>query len=316
MRDQEQRILTFEKGNIIFLQDSTPSDVFYDIYYGSVALYDGYGTDHEVKLATLKADGFFGEIDMIEGKPRSYTAVAAEKGTRVSVIDEKSFRSYFSTRPAKLFQIMQNLDSRIEGQAKQYISLCRTIYKTYEKNPDDLDRITLKMQQPSIADLTPHKKIAIGNNSVSTKELAPGEILFKQGETGTVMYEIEAGEVLLTADIGEGQTATLSTLKEGQCLGVSGIVNIRPRVATATAGDKGAVVKVINAEAFEGYFRENEDKVMEIMRYMGMLLRELNASYAKLRSSVEAKKLKEMTPPTGLRAVLLRVAVAWQSACS
>lgn len=315
MDNQERHILTYGKGKVIFSQNSTPSDTLYDIHYGSVALYDSYGTEQEVKLATLRANEFFGEIDMIEGKPRSFTAVTAEKDTRISAIDEKTFRTYFSVRPAKLFQIMQSLDSRIEGQAKRYMNLCRTIYQAYMKNPEDVNNITLEAQQTPMINEAAHQNITVGDNSISTLELEPGQVLFQQGELGTVMYEVTSGEIVLTAGIGADQTAVLSTLKEGQCLGVSGIVNIRPRAATATAGPGGAVVKVINAESFERYFRENEEKVMEIMRYMAMLLRDINASYTRLRSSVEAKKLTELAPPTGLRAVLLKVASLWQDSC-
>ena len=110
-----------------------------------------------------------------------------------------------------------------------------------------------------------HQKVDIGNDDISIQKLAPGQILFTQGKPGTVMYEIESGEIVLTANIGQDQSTTISTLKKGQCLGVSGIVNIRPRFATATAGPDGAVVKVINGKAFERYFKENEDKTKKYM---------------------------------------------------
>ena len=58
----------------------------------------------------------------------------------------------------------------------------------------------------------------------------------------------------------------------------------------------------------------SEDKVMEIMRHMAILLREMNAGYARIRSSAEAKKLNELPPPTGMRAVLLKEAAVWQNA--
>lgn len=313
MNNQKKQLLTFSKGEIIFSQNSTPSDTLYDIYNGSVELYDHYGTDREVKLTTLEADDFFGEVDMIAGQPRSFTAVAAQKDTCVSAVDKEIFRSYFSTRPAKLFQIMQSLDSRIDSQSRKYINLCRTIYETYKKNPDELNQISLEIQQPEIPAPVLHQKVDIGNDDISIQKLAPGQILFTQGKPGTVMYEIESGEIVLTANIDQDQSTTISTLKKGQCLGVSGIVNIRPRFATATAGPDGAVVKVINGKAFERYFKENEDKIMEIIRYMAFLLRDMNASYARLCRSAEAKELNKLTPPTGLRAILLKVAAVWHN---
>ena len=46
---------------------------------------------------------------------------------------------------------------------------------------------------------------------------------------------------------------------------------------------------------------------------MAFLLRDMNASYARLCRSAEAKELNKLTPPTGLRAILLKVAAVWHN---
>ena len=47
-------LITFNRGNVIFRQGDF-SHGMYDILSGSVGIYVGYGTEHEVELNVLKA---------------------------------------------------------------------------------------------------------------------------------------------------------------------------------------------------------------------------------------------------------------------
>lgn len=148
-----------------------------------------------------------------------------------------------------------------------------------------------------------------------TKTLAAGEILFQQGMIDQEMYEVQSGTVLLTASVGDGGQTTIATLDAGKHLGVSGVVNVRPHAATAQAGPEGAVVRVISAQDFGAYFKQNEEGVMEILRSMALTLRELDNDYAVLSNAVREQKLETLPHPTPMRAMLLKVAAAWQDAC-
>ena len=66
-------LITFNRGNVIFRQGDFAHGM-YDILSGSVGIYVGYGTEHEVELNVLKAGDYLGEMGMIEVYPRSATA--------------------------------------------------------------------------------------------------------------------------------------------------------------------------------------------------------------------------------------------------
>ena len=87
---------------------------------------------HATLLTELKAEDLFGEMGMIEGYPRSATAVALEDGTRIEVITAENFGTYFHAKPAKVLMIMQQMSQRIRGLTKDYLEACRAITETVE----------------------------------------------------------------------------------------------------------------------------------------------------------------------------------------
>lgn len=116
---------TFKKGEVIFRQGD-PSDCMYDIHWGRVGIYANFGTLEEKQLTVLRPDQFFGEMGMIEGGPRSATAVAMENDTKIQEITAETFEEYFKTRPAKVLMVMQHMSSRLRELTKDYLEVCRT----------------------------------------------------------------------------------------------------------------------------------------------------------------------------------------------
>ena len=124
-------ILEFRKGEIIFQQREI-ADCMYDIHCGKVGIYADYGLPSQKLLAELGRDQFFGEMGLIEGRPRSATAVALERGTKIQIITEETFQGYFAQRPAKAFVIMQNMSKRLRGLTRDYVEACRTVSEAVE----------------------------------------------------------------------------------------------------------------------------------------------------------------------------------------
>ena len=121
----------FNKNEVIF-KEGEMANCMYDIHFGSVGIFAAYGTENEKMLTELKAEDFFGEMGMIEGYPRSATAVALEDGTKVEVITAENFGLYFHQKPAKVLMIMQQMSQRIRGLTKDYLEACRAITETVE----------------------------------------------------------------------------------------------------------------------------------------------------------------------------------------
>jgi CRP-like cAMP-binding protein len=130
---------TFKKGEIIFRQGD-PGDCLYDILWGTVGVYSGYGTDKQRLLAELNADNTFGEMGLLEQEVRSATVVALESNTRVDVISAEDFRDFFAQRPAKVFSMMQQLSHRLRQTTKDYLNVCRTVHDTIQADDNGEER--------------------------------------------------------------------------------------------------------------------------------------------------------------------------------
>ena len=126
-----REVISFKKNEVIF-KEGDMANCMYDIHFGSVGIFAGYGTENEKKLTELKADDFFGEMGMIEGYPRSATAVALEDDTKVEVITAENFGLYFHQKPAKVLMIMQHMSQRIRSLTNDYLEACRAISETVE----------------------------------------------------------------------------------------------------------------------------------------------------------------------------------------
>jgi CRP-like cAMP-binding protein len=64
------------------------------------------------------------------------------------------------------------------------------------------------------------------------REFKPGDILFREGDTGSEMYVIQSGKVRISRDI-QGEDRALALLGPGEFLGEMAILNQKPRGATA-----------------------------------------------------------------------------------
>ena len=88
--NMESTVLILKRNEIIF-SEGDKSDCMYDIRQGRVGIYANYGTKEEKLLTELSKDQFFGEMGIIEGYPRSATAVAMGDVTELTVIAKADF---------------------------------------------------------------------------------------------------------------------------------------------------------------------------------------------------------------------------------
>ncbi|MBO7252318.1 MAG: cyclic nucleotide-binding domain-containing protein [Oscillospiraceae bacterium] len=119
-------ILILKSNEIIFKQGDK-SDCMYDIRMGRVGIYANYGTKEEKLLTELTTDQFFGEMGIMEGYPRSATAVALGDVTELTVVAKEDFEDYCKNNPEKAILIMKNMSSRIRDLTQSYLEVCRTV---------------------------------------------------------------------------------------------------------------------------------------------------------------------------------------------
>ena len=120
----------FKKGTVI-LREGEFEMCMFDIRYGRVGVYKNYGCDNQTEVAILEEGDFFGEMGLIEARPRSATVVALED-TITDIITQENFGLYFKERPAKVLSIMQHMSSRIRDLTTDYIDACQCISEYLE----------------------------------------------------------------------------------------------------------------------------------------------------------------------------------------
>ncbi|HUJ38081.1 MAG TPA: cyclic nucleotide-binding domain-containing protein [Hyphomicrobium sp.] len=90
----------------IFVQDD-PGTCMYVVRSGRVGILSGGAV-----LENIGPNGTFGEMALIDGAPRSATAIAREP-TEVAVIDEKAFLYLVEKNPAFALDLLRRLTARL-----------------------------------------------------------------------------------------------------------------------------------------------------------------------------------------------------------
>ena len=115
---------SYKKGEIIF-REGDPGNCMYDIFWGRVGVYTGYGTPQEKKLAELKIEDFFGEMGLIS----SASAVVEEDHTTLEAISKDDLVVLAKSNPLKLDMIMGHLANRLRRLTVDYVKACEEAAK-------------------------------------------------------------------------------------------------------------------------------------------------------------------------------------------
>ena len=107
-----------------------------------------------------------------------------------------------------------------------------------------------------------------------------GDLIFRQGETGSCMYVIQSGKVGIYLNYGESQQTKLTELSSGQFLGEMGLLDKLPRSATAVSLSEDTVLEEIDEENFERSFSENPAKMLSLLQQMSIRPRRISRDYA------------------------------------
>jgi CRP/FNR family transcriptional regulator/CRP/FNR family cyclic AMP-dependent transcriptional regulator len=119
---QDVQARRFGQGEIIF-REGDPGQVLYLVQSGQVRIYvNGLdGSETSVILFGRPGD-MFGELAVIDGLPRSATAVALDK-TLLYTISRESFRQHMQRFPQLALNFMKELTHRVRYNTRQMDSL-------------------------------------------------------------------------------------------------------------------------------------------------------------------------------------------------
>ena len=142
----------YKKGDIIYRQSDEANEIFF-IKYGSVHLYLDYKTDHAKLIGTATEGKVFGELGVIESKPRTMTAVAAED-TIVTIVDKTSFPEYIKQNQNKMILVMESISSRIRAQSQKLVKACKVVasYTEEKENKGNVDKALIEKMKTLAAE--------------------------------------------------------------------------------------------------------------------------------------------------------------------
>ena len=109
----------FPAGTVLF-EEGQPGDYMYVVQSGEVEIRRQVGETERV-LAVLPAGEFFGEMAILNGRPRSATAIV-RSAARLLVIEGRTFEAMLRARPEIAMRIIKSLATRLES-ANQHVEL-------------------------------------------------------------------------------------------------------------------------------------------------------------------------------------------------
>lgn len=114
---------SFERGELIFTQGSLGTSL-YLIVRGSVRIYTVSETGQEIAVSIFRAGDFFGELALLDGQPRSASAVAMEP-THTFTLHRAAFVYTLHTCPPIAIAVLEALAARLRrstAQTEQLVS--------------------------------------------------------------------------------------------------------------------------------------------------------------------------------------------------
>jgi CRP/FNR family cyclic AMP-dependent transcriptional regulator len=106
----------YDAGTVLF-REGEPGDFMYVVHAGEVEIRRKVG-DHERVLAVLPAGEFFGEMALINQRPRSATAVV-RRPSRLLVIEPRTFEAMIRGKTEIAVRMIRTLAGRLERANNQ-----------------------------------------------------------------------------------------------------------------------------------------------------------------------------------------------------
>ena len=281
--------LQFKKGDVIF-REGDYGNSFYQITGGAVEIIANLGEEDEEKLTQLKKDQFFGEMAVIDAIPRSASAVALEDDTTVLEIPSGKFDQFFNENPEMIRQVMIHLGTRLRDVTKDYQEVVDVIREICTGKKEKSETLLGKIKRfasrnkkgTSISAEALRETGAeenTGSYSGKTETYKKGTVIFRQGETGSCMYQIHWGTVGIYTDYGTNQEKKLTALSENKFFGEIGMLESEPRSATAVALDDNTSVEIISQQDLQALYEKNPPKFNMILSHLSVRLRRLTKDY-------------------------------------
>lgn len=284
----------FSRNEVVF-REGDLGESFFQIMEGKAGVYLHYGEADERKLTEMKPGQYFGEMAVIGAWPRTATIVA-EEDLRVTEITEAGLNEYFTEQPDRILAIMKQIGSRIRTLTEEYDEVTAFLKEKKDDGAEKKEGFLAKLKKyREISALA--KKNAVRNTVEETVKVKiqdkpkdsplpvescdKGQIIFREGESGTFMYAIHGGTVGIYTGYGSTLEKKLTTLYPNSFFGEMSLIDHERRSATAVAEENGTILEIISAENLQDLFKANPLEVDMILRHLSNRLKKLTIDYVK-----------------------------------
>ncbi len=114
---------------------------------------------------------------------------------------------------------------------------------------------------------------------MNLKTCKKGEVIFREGDPGDCMYDVEYGRVGIFVDYGGANEKQIADLYPGQLFGEMSLLDHAARSATAVALEADTVLDIVSESDFYAYFEAQPVKVLLLMQQMCSRLRRTTRDY-------------------------------------
>lgn len=275
-------LLHMPAGEVIFAEGGR-ADAMYLVESGEVELVQGSGSRREL-IARIGPGGFFGEMALLTGRPRSATAIASQ-AANLWVLYRNEFEALVMRTPAIAAAVSRGLSERLAEAGSAHTDR-------------HLRHMRLLQGLPAAA----LREVA---DRLQPMRYRAEEVIFQQGDHAHFLYLIESGRIALLKEE-EGVEAPVSILNGGEFVGEEAILTGGRYEATAQALTD-VDVWLLRPADFEALAMRYPALALNLSRSLSERLRQTEAQTL---HSMQASATSRRTVPVAVEAP----PVAWEQA--
>ena len=200
---------------------------------------------------------------------------------------------YFQEQPDKIMALMNQLGGRLREVTAEYDEVIAFIKEKEAAGAEKKEGFLAKLlKYKSVAGLSGKlagctaedeiRRKDAGNGAeaaLQVKSFSKGQVIFREGDEGTYLYQIHSGSVGIYSKYGTAGETKLTTLYTNAFFGEMALVGNDPRSATAVVEEDGTMLECIRKEDLEALFKINPMKVDMILGHLSNRLRRLSLDY-------------------------------------
>ena len=282
------------KANDILFRRGDSSDSMFLIRSGLIGVYSEYGGAGHKLLSVLGKGKFFGEMGVIDNLPRSADIVAVDDSDLIEIRAE-DFADFVAENTDDVITILKNLSERLRKTNDDLEEAENTVKRFLDENADvseDSRGGLLSILSDVVGRFTAKKEREPG------EEYKAGEILFREGEIGSVMFRVLEGEVSVITGFRTENEKEIAVLGKGATFGELAVIDKDYRSATVIAKTDIKVMTVANSQ-LRHFLSSHPEEAMRILRSVSAKLRITTGKYIETLAIVsrfvgaERKKMAE-----------------------